>query len=300
MTYDKPTLSLEEQAQLLKSRGMNGDIQRMVQLLHLVSYHRMKAYWRIFLNSDDMFMNGVSFDDIWHIYAFDRRLRLLVMDAVERIEVTLRAQLAYHHSNAYGPFGYVTRKENLPNLGRYDSELLHKIRNQINANCNDVIMKFKLEYGSCHNYPPIWMTVEVISFGALVNLYRSLPNFIKQQISDVFGVSDLVFDSWLMSLRWVRNTCAHHGRLWNVLLPTKPMIPRQTKYRQWHTPQSIENTHIFAILTICKWCLDRIAPSSSWYQRVLLLVSEFPDIPYHLMGFPDDWRCHDMWRFINT
>ena len=71
--------------------------------------------------------------------------------------------------------------------------------------------------------------------------------------------------SWLLALNTVRNICAHHSRLWNRELGTKPKIP--AKDMAWQVVL-VKNDRIFGILTICKFCLDRIAPQSGWPDRL--------------------------------
>lgn len=241
MEYTKPSLDINQQVQLLMSRGMQGDSVYMAAKLAIVSYNRLSAYWRIYRNQDDTFMPHTNFRDVWDVYVFDRRLRLLVMDAIERIEVAVRSRLAYHHSQAYGPFGYANDTYSLPSIGKRNPELLSIIQNQIARSNAEFVTHFTQIYGDKHKYPPIWMTVEVISFGSLVNLYRSLPDKIKKSIAIEFGVSAPVFESWMIMLRIMRNICAHHARLWNISLETtaKPKLPDRSNCQQWYTPSAI-------------------------------------------------------------
>ncbi len=91
MKYAKPPLTLEQQAELLLSRGMRGDRATMIDRLAVVNYYRLSGYWHPFRNSgDDTFRPNTTFTNVWQRYAFDRRLRLLVIDAIERIEVAVR------------------------------------------------------------------------------------------------------------------------------------------------------------------------------------------------------------------
>ncbi len=116
MKYTKPALTLEEQADLLLNRGMAGDRNIMIARLRTVGYYRLSGYWFPFRKTDESFKEGTSFETVWNRYAFDRRLRLLVMDAIERIEVAVRSELAHYHSLHFGPFGYATDHGTLPKL----------------------------------------------------------------------------------------------------------------------------------------------------------------------------------------
>ncbi|HRZ78903.1 MAG TPA: Abi family protein [bacterium] len=109
MKYSKPHLSFENQAVYLLSRGLSADKTKLIKRLKQVNYYRLSGYWYPFLNSDDTFMPQTSIEMIWRRYTFDRELRLLLMDAIEKIEVTVRTRIVYYFSEKYGPFGYENR-----------------------------------------------------------------------------------------------------------------------------------------------------------------------------------------------
>ena len=70
------------------------DEQRALRYLDFISYYRLSAYSIPFqISASHQFRTNTSFDDILDLYIFDRELRLLIMDAIERIEVAVRAQI---------------------------------------------------------------------------------------------------------------------------------------------------------------------------------------------------------------
>lgn len=107
MAYDKPALSVPEQVDRLLASGMVGDRTVMERRSSSVSYHRLSAYWHPFRLGTDTFTSGTSFDVVWQRYVFDRGLRVLVMDVLERIEVAVRTRLANAWASAFGPMRYV-------------------------------------------------------------------------------------------------------------------------------------------------------------------------------------------------
>ncbi len=296
MKYPKPPLSFEQQAELLVDRGLQGDPLAISQRLRSVSYYRLSGYSFPFRNADDSFMPGTSFDAVWDRYAFDRRFRLLVMDAVERIEVAIRSQLSYHHAQAFGPFGYATDPGSLPALDtpRRD-RLLERVREDVDHSKETFVAHFKTKYGDSHADLPIWMATEVMAFGSILTLYKGSPKRIRKAVASSFGLPSEVLGSWLLTLNAVRNICAHHGRLWNRVLGVKPMIPRQPGYPDWHSPFTVENDRLFVVLTICNYCLRLIAPQSRWPVRLRELLKEFAAVPQREMGFPDNWRACPIW-----
>jgi abortive infection bacteriophage resistance protein len=297
MKFTKPPLTLEQQADLLLSRGMVGDRHLMVSRLRVVNYYRLSAYWYPFRNPDDTLKPGTTFDDIWQRYVFDRRLRLLAMDAIERIEVALRTQLAYHHAHHHStPFAYASDSTALPNLSADQrARFLEQIQEETQHSKETFVNHFRNKYGADHTYLPVWMACEIMTFGCLLTFYRGSHHTIQRAIGAVVGVHDVVLSSWLLALNTIRNICAHHGRLWNRELGVKPKLPEPRRNPQWHAPVVVGNDRIFGILTICKHCLDRIAPQSHWGDRVRELLEEFPKIPRLNMGIPNNWQACPIW-----
>jgi abortive infection bacteriophage resistance protein len=303
MKYAKPPLTLDQQADQLLRRGMVGDRDLIVSRLQAVSYFRLSGYWYPFRLADpadpshreDRFRDGTTFEEVWNRYAFDRRLRLLVMDAIERIEVAVRSQLAYYHAHRHGAFAYATEPRSLPSLQSAErrKRFLEELDRQHDQSKETFVEHFRIKYGDQHDCLPVWMACEVMTFGGMLTFHRGCHPDIRREISKPFGVHDTVFDSWLLSLNTVRNICAHHGRLWNRELGTKPKIP--AKDPSWKTPVTVGNDRVFCVLTLCKWSLDRIAPQSRWANRLRGLLEEFPAIPIVSMGFPTNWERCPIW-----
>jgi abortive infection bacteriophage resistance protein len=302
MKFDKPAFNIDQQVDVLLNRGMTGDRALMTARLRSVSYFRLCGYTYPFRKTDpsnprtllDEFRPNTSFDEVWNRYAFDRHLRLLVMDAIERIEVAVRSQLANIHSSTHGVFAYATDAATLPNIrAAQRHRFLADLADQFAGSKEPFVEHFRIKYGDSHSYPPVWMACEVMTFGATLTFPRGCHHQIRREIAGGFGVDESVLDSWLLSLNTVRNICAHHSRLWNREIGTKPKIPN--KDIRWHDPVKVGNQRVFGILTICKHCLDRIAPQSGWANRVRALLADSPHIPIGQMGFPADWHDCPIW-----
>lgn len=297
MKYDKSPLSFDQQVEQLIRRGMVGDRGLMKSRLAAVNYYRLSGYWHPFLNPDNNFKTGTSFETIWNRYVFDRRLRLLVMDAIERIEIAVRSQLACHHANNHDAFAYSDSPKSLPKMTSTEhGDFVTRVQEEVSRSKEQFVKHFQQKYGDQHSFLPVWMVTEVMSFGTTLTFFRGASHNVKQSVASTFGMPSVVFDSWLLTLNTVRNICAHHGRLWNRENGIKPFIPRLPEYPDWHTPVKVENNRIFAILTICRYCLNRIAPQSRWPQRLQDLLVEFPTIPLPIMGFPANWMRSPIWK----
>lgn len=294
MEYTKPALTHEQQADQLIDRGMECDRDELIRCLKSVSYYRLSGYWFPFRNEDSSFKEGTTLTKVWRRYAFDRRLRLLVLDAIERVEICVRSELVYRLAHEQGAFGYLD-KANMPGLGADEyATFIKRLTDEYEGSHEQFIDHFRATYADSHSLPPYWMITELMAFGSLLRLFRGSPQSVKREIADRFGVNAKVMESWLKTLNIIRNICAHHGRLWNRELGFKPMVPN--KDAKWHEPVAVTNNRIFGVLTILKCMLDDVAPQSGWTDRLLTLLDDYSDLPRDRMGFPDDWRECPIWK----
>ena len=295
MWYSKKPLTFEQQAELLVARGLETDVESLVARLRTVNYYRLSGYLHPFRNPDDTFRSGTTLQTVWRRYVFDRRLRLLVLDAIERVEVAVRTQLIYELSHETGAFGY-TDAANLPKLtGDRFAHFLKRVEDETQRSHEQFVKHFHQKYGDQHEHLPLWMAAEIMPFGVLLTLFTGVKPQIKRRIASQYRIADTVLHSWMGSINVVRNICAHHGRLWNRELGFKPLIPHPRKHPEWHTPVPVASNRVFAILTILRYMLWFVAPQSGWPARVHMLLAEYPDIPRAPMGFPADWETCPIW-----
>lgn len=291
----KPALTFDEQIALLRQRGMHvGDDSQARHILGHLNYYRLRGYWMGFeatpINGEQPFRPGTDFGDVIALYDFDRRLRLEVNDAIDRVEVSLRTQWAYVLGHKAGPMAH--RDPALFNS--YHGTLLSKIES-VFAERNEVFLR---RYLDRDEEPPIWALCEVLTFGDLSKWFRSLKNHAdRQAIAGVYGLHETPFGPFIEHLAYVRNVCAHHGRLWNRHLvvgtmtpPKKPAVLVAQLQRQEGRFQRIYNT-----LTLLAFVLRTISPDSTWAQRLRALVEERPDL-WDAMGFPVKWQTFDLWQ----
>jgi abortive infection bacteriophage resistance protein len=296
MQYKKPPLSYEEQADLLMSRGLIADRDLLVSRLKEVNYYRITGYLYPFRQLDNTFVNGTTFNKVWNLYTFDRQLRIVIIDAIERIEVSVRSKLVYSFTHKYGPFGYCDNK-NLPGLSpdKY-AHWINDLRLEIVRSREKFIEHFEKTYADCHDLPPLWMAAEIVSFGKILTLFRGVDPSVRQEVAKEYGLPDVLLESWLMTLNIIRNICAHHGRLWNKELRIKPKFPPKNKYPEWYADNQLNNNRICVVFMILRCMVKKIAPQSKWKDRVQQLFKQYPDVNRVSMGFFEGWEKHPLWK----
>jgi abortive infection bacteriophage resistance protein len=291
--YTKPPLTFEKQADLLLSRGLIADRGMLIERLTSVNYYRLTGYLFPFRRQDDTFQPNTTLDLVWHRYVFDRQLRLLVLDAIERVEVSVRTIIVYEHCHECGPFGYID-PANLPKLSQNDfGEFLRRARDDTRKSKEAFALHFKSKYGDVHTDLPLWMAVELMSMGSLLTLFRGMTSKSKKTCASQYHITWWMLENWLLCLNTIRNMCAHHARLWNRTLGIKPVIP--PKNPEWHTPVEVYNDRMFAILTLLKYVLSIVAPQSKWQDRLESLMGKYPQVPSRDMGFPQNWKDCPIW-----
>ena len=235
MPFNRPWMSFPDQLDLLKCRGMSvTDDRAALRYLERIGYYRLSAYWypfRVFELSrnpasgqletarTDRFVDNTHFADAVHLYIFDKKLRLLMLDALERIEVAVRVDIAHRLGErdifAYRDFkqlhpGFEGKKRKNSNKTAHE-EWLNKYEGLVNRSKEDFIKHYRQNHGGAL---PIRVAAKVWDFGAMSKMFSMMKVPDQQKIARKYGIDDFkVFSSWLRSLNYLRNLCAHHSRL---------------------------------------------------------------------------------------
>lgn len=299
MKFIKPALSISDQVALLTRRGMVvPDQARAEHYLRHISYYRLRAYWLPFEQAaadadDHMFREGTSFEDVLQLYMFDRHLRLLVMDAIERIEVSLRGGWSHHLAVTYGPHGYID-PQIYGDPANYATALTSLI-DEIGRSRDTFIVHYSRKY-SDPQLPPIWMAAEIMSLGRLSKWIGNLSaRADRQAIAKLYGLDERVLLSIAHHLTVVRNICAHHGRLWNKQFTVTMMVPNSPGSLKL-AMNPLTTRKLYNTLATMGYLLNVIAPGSTWKRNLVSLLDEYPLAPPADMGFPTNWRAMPAWR----
>jgi abortive infection bacteriophage resistance protein len=313
--FDKLAISSAEQLDKLKSRGLRVDDEsRSLRYLSNISYYRLSAYTRPYYvpgESDHRFLPGTSFEDVLTLYVFDKKLRLLLLDAIERLEVSLRAQLTNTLAEHHGPHGYLDAMvfDSRYNHGWLVSKLEHAVQER---DVETFLAHYREKYTSAPPQPPIWMAMELLTFKEVSILLTNLRQVADtKRIEEHFGWKLPVLKSWFRSLSDLRNLCAHHARTWNREFGSHPEMPRRQPIGWPVVPPTIptgsqldpEQTlipqrRLYMQLVVIESLLRVVNPGSRWGERLVRLLDHYPEISRPHMGFPTNWESEPFWQTV--
>ncbi|MCK0106953.1 MAG: Abi family protein [Oleiphilaceae bacterium] len=316
--YPKPWKSLDDQLELLQQRGMAIEDQVAAKsYLERLGYYRLSGYWYPFRELDpvhaansktprrlDDFVEGSHFADVVQLYVFDKKLRMLAMDALERIEMAVRVDIAHllgrvdphAHEKPRCLHGHFSKKiqSRGPARGRTEhAKWLDKYRSHLwRSRREPFVEHYQNNYGQL----PIWVAVEVWDFGMMSKLYAGMKIADQDCIAVKYGAPDGgTFSSWLRSLNFIRNVSAHHSRLWNINVLERSPLPSHAHY--W---QLMNNARPFFYFCLMQTMLQVICPNSSWCQRLKDVIAEFPRSPTGAIkiedfGAVEGWQTWGLW-----
>lgn len=305
MHYTKPALTYEQQLELLVARGLAiPDRERALHWLKRKGYFRLSAYFIPFkVAGSDTFIAGSTFTDVIKLYKFDAHLRLLMIKAIDRVEVALRASITYHFAHVLGPFGYTDASNfapfkpstatGVPATGFDHTGCLRRIESEIAQSKEEFVRHYRIKYTS-QTHPPVWMLTEIMSFGTLSKMTEGVKKSLRKQIARDFGISQSQLTSWMETLTYIRNICAHHSRLWNREVSLKPELLKEWK------ELGISNGRVYCVFLVLAHILGHASPRSRWKDMLIESILENPHINLTAMGFPSQWKELAPWNVSLT
>lgn len=301
--------SFADQLTILKGRGMIvGDDVQAIADLERIGYYCLSGYWYPFRQPkavpaglsfrEDQFLLDSHFEDAVALYVFDKELRLLAMDALERIERCVRVDIAHllgeracfaQHNAAqfHGNFSNrVIAKGRNAGMTEHQVWLQHYSK-LVNRNRRQPFIAHNI---AKHGRLPIWVAIEILDFGSMSRLFEGLKFADRDAIAAKYGTSGLELRKWLRSLNFVRNVAAHHSRMWNMNVLELSPVPQFDAY--W---QSLSNARPFMYFCIMQKLLQGICPTSGWGDRFKALMATFPH-PANGAVSPADFGAMQGWE----
>lgn len=282
---------------MLKQRGLIiNDEDTALKQLASISYFRLANYWKTFETDETThaLANGTRLEDIIALYTFDKELRSLIFTAIQDIEIALRTRIIHFFSMAHGAFWFMDASQF--NSRSIFQTCLDNIKAELDRSKEDFLQEHFAKYDT-PNMPPVWKTLEVVSFGTLSKLYQNMKDVeVKKQVAKSVGLLQYTYlESWMRSLAVLRNCCAHHARVWNRRYPAMPQLPQRLPLA-WIDTQHVRPMKLYAQLCTLLYLEHSITPNSQIKERLLKLLSDYPAVSLKQMGFPRAWQTHSIWQ----
>jgi abortive infection bacteriophage resistance protein len=298
--YTKKPSTIAEQMTLLKDRGLEiADPALLEHFLTHVGYYRLAGYWQIFQNDPvtHTFTPGTTFEQIVELYDFDRELRILLYDAIERIEISFRGNLTHQLCIPYGAYWF---KDDalIRDAARHEENKL-SISDEVDRSKEEFIKHHDAHYGNV-DFPPAWKTIHVLSFGTISKIYTNLKSSLpeKNAIARTFGLPNYIYmESWMQTISVLRNHCAHHSRIANRVFDFPPKRLR-TSPHPWITQLPAtqqEASLLYTQLCAVKLLMHQCSPGNHFTTKLKTLIVKYPGVNIRRMGFPRNWDGEDLW-----
>ncbi|MDF9829939.1 Abi family protein [Parabacteroides sp. PF5-6] len=281
---------------LLKERGLSFvDEKKAINYLTNIGYFRLSAYLRPLYKepkSAHIFKVNATFEKVMAMYRFDRKLRILLFNEIEKIEVAIRSAMSDTISRELANVFWMTDRNNFSNQYFFD-ETLNIITHEIGKTKEEFILHFKKTYSN--PYPPAWMIAEILPLGVICRIYQNLKkDSLKKKIARQFGLNVPVMTSWILVLGNLRNYCGHHSRIWNREMAITPSELRNPMYN-WIDTTKTDNRRLYCRISIIKYYLCSVSPENTFKAKLKDLFTKFPTIDSAAMGFPEDWESESLW-----
>lgn len=298
--FQKPPLNIDDQIALLKQRGLTiADEHLAKHFLTHVGYYRLSGFWQFFQFNTitHTFIADTPFEAIIHLYDFDRELRLLVYDAIERVEIAFRSVMVNVMCMAHGSVWYTNAHLAEDEYNFNDNQ--NKIVEELNRSKEEFIKHHDNKYGK--HMPPAWKTLQILSLGTLSKLYSNIKSALPEKniIARTIGMPNYTYlVSWMQSLSVIRNYCAHHSRLCHrkYAFPPKKML---TSTHAWIIKIPL-NSHqaetLYNQLCAIKFLMDRVSPGNHFAVKLKDLMAKYSSVNCKNMGFPDNWQNEQLWH----
>ena len=301
--------TIEEQVSLLRAKGLEfEDLSEAKALLARISYFRLKYFWTDLIDesTEGNFLPDASFDMVMKRYNFDHNLRLVLFDAIEMIEVALRAKVIHHMSRVACNGLWYLDSSLFEDADRHQEFVLN-LKYEFERSTEPFAKKYIENHPNWKgdsfdgDNPDAWMIIEVATFGTLSKMYKNLKNQLPQKsaIANDFGLySSREFSNWIEIISLMRNIIAHHSRLWNRALGKKISNIKGHKHPWLNNDFSeMQKKKPYAVACALVYLCKTVSGSNSIRDKVKALFDFCSSsIPVYKIGIPTNWKNEPLWR----
>ncbi len=294
------------------------DVDRATRKLSQIGYYRLSGFWypcrrpKIDDNGDylkdektklplrlDAFQENVNISDVIDLYLFDKKLRQLILDAVERIEIYMRSiiahevgkidSLAYEKEEFINPKVIQTKRKNGKVINHW-FEWLSRLNHLVAISKEDSIVSHK-----ANNKPiPFWAVVECWDYGLMSKYFENMNGRCQNLVTKRLDLDNpAMLTNWLIEIGLLRNKCAHHGRIWNRDF-SNPISLKGVKNDPYFQVLNLDEhgrKKLYGRIAVIWYLIKKIGPGSTWLLKIADLIDSKPRIdccPFTAMGFKDN------------
>ena len=287
---DKPFKNIQEQVELLKSRGLTvEDADSAAEFLLYHNYYRVSGY-SLTLRKDDVFYESATMQNIIDIYEFDHELRHILLKHLETIEIKMKSVYSYEFAQMYSPYNYED-----PSLfadSDKHKEIMEKAERQKNLSLkNEAYLKHFSDTGQ---KMPIWAYVSLLTIADISLLYKISETELKNKVAEDFFINtpnraDLL-SRFMHSMTIVRNLCAHGSRLYNRIFQQKPGLKKSELSLLIKNDKNIvDNQHLYGFIFVMRRLLSK-QDFSTLKSEIETLSKKYPFVNLKYYGFREDWK----------
>jgi abortive infection bacteriophage resistance protein len=290
--FSKPSLTIQEQIALLEHRGIKiQDKEKAAHSLRFIGYYRLSGYTHYFKTAHDLYSDKATWDAILNHYTFDSELRILLFESIKLIEVATKSAITSVMTDRYGPFWFNNNElfvnhlgSKIINGGEFIQQAIRE--STVEQKNKDVFLKHYYDTYAFPDIPPSWVVMETLSMGIVSKMLSLLKVETRKEIAILFKTKERHLVSWIRSLTYTRNLCAHHARIWNRIFTLK--VEADKRYAICRE-EAFYKGRIYSQMVVIWILLQAIDPANPFEQDIKDILRLFPHDYATDMGFPKNW-----------
>lgn len=321
------------------NKGSQGS--RVMRILEKENYYNIiNGYKDPFLDpastpTNEFYKSGTTFDEVYALYEFDREVRHIYLKYLLKVENSFKTVLAHEFSALYGYDNYL-KLENFHTGSSPDHKVLQRIANINKLNIKTDLMRIQhlsseenigsvikligdiqqeiarqmskhhqvvTHYMSEYGYIPLWVLVNVLTFGKITTFYKLMKPSDKTAVAKKFCIERNELHKYMDMCSLARNKCAHDERFFNIKfrrsLHTKSIaklsvlnLPRDAKGSYLSgTNDAYAIAIIFAMLLSKKDTKEFVSAMKSAFAKLAreLHTISVTDV-MNIMGYSSSWE----------